>query len=89
MCSHVQTLSFLIVKNELLGGKMLIFDHYLLFNIVSKFVLHLKISQSLLRNYKFKIQKLFKIAVPTTVRWMRKQDSEYLEIDNSRPCAYM
>ena len=48
---------------------MLIFDHYLLFNIVPKFVLHQKISQSLLRNYKFKIQKLFKIAAPTTVLW--------------------
>ena len=67
MCSHVQTLSFLIVKNELLGGKMLIFDYYLLFSIVPKFVLHLKVSQSLPRNYKFKIQKLFKIAAPTTV----------------------
>ena len=67
MCSHVQTLSFLIVKNELLGGKMLIFDHYLLSVIVSEFVLHLKISQSLLRNFKFITQKLFKIAAPTTV----------------------
>ena len=43
----------MIVKNELLGGQMLIFDHYPLFNIVPKFVLHLEISQSLLRNYKF------------------------------------
>ena len=67
MCSHVQTLSFLIVKNELLGDKMLIFDHYSLLNIVPKFVIHLKMSQSLLRNNKFKIQKLFKIAVPTIV----------------------
>ena len=66
-CSHVQTLSFLIVKNEFFWGKILVFDHYLLFAIVPKFVLHLKMSQSLLRNYKFKIQKLFKIAAQTIV----------------------
>ena len=39
-----------------------------MFNNVPKFVLHLKISQSILRNYKLKIQKFFKIATPTTVR---------------------
>ena len=54
-------------KKELFGRKMLIFDNYLPFNIAPKFVLHLEISQSLLRNYKFKIQKLLKIAAPTTV----------------------
>ena len=44
MCSHVQTLSFFIVKNELLVDKMLIFDHYSPLNIVPKLVIHLKMS---------------------------------------------
>ena len=72
MCSHVQTLSFFIVKNELLGDKMLIFDHYSLLNIVPKFVIHLKMSQNILRNYKFKIKRLLKCAAPTTVQWWRE-----------------
>ena len=80
MCSLVQTLSFLIVKNELFGDKILIFDHYLLFNIVSKFVSHLKKSQSLLRNYKFIIQKLFKIAAPTTVHLHHNLNASNLNV---------
>ena len=69
MCSQVQTVLFFVVKNELLGDKMLTFDHYSLLNIVPKFVIHLEMSQCLLRKYKFKIQKLFRIAAPTTVPW--------------------
>ena len=47
---------------------MLVFDNYILLNIVPKFVIHLKLSQSLLRNHNFKIQKSFKVAAPTTVQ---------------------
>ena len=72
MCSHVQTLSFFMVKNDLFDGKMLIFDYYLLLDIVPKFFMHLKMSQRLLRSHKFKVKKLIKIAAPTTVPTMFK-----------------